>query len=63
MSPSPHGQVVVEDPLQGELTREYALHLPAHYDMANTRPTPLPLTLAATYPSDPALVAQGIRVS
>ena len=41
MSPSPHGQVVVEDPLQGEVTREYALHLPAHYDMANTRPTPL----------------------
>ena len=33
--------MVVEDPLQGEVTREYALHLPAHYDMANTLPTPL----------------------
>ena len=35
--------VSVADPVVGEVTRSYILHLPAHYDTTNTRPTPLML--------------------
>jgi len=33
----------VEDPNLGDVTREYALHLPAHYDTSNTKPVPVML--------------------
>jgi len=35
--------IVVGDPFQGEVTRSYVLHLPAHYDTSNTVATPLVL--------------------
>ena len=33
--------VLVPDPLQGEVSREFILHLPAQYDLSNSRPVPL----------------------
>ena len=33
--------VAVSDPQQGEVRREFYLHLPAHYVLTNTRPVPL----------------------
>ena len=33
----------VEDPNLGDVTREYALHLPAHYDTSNTKTVPVML--------------------
>jgi len=35
--------LIVDDPNLGEVEREYALHLPAHYDPSNTVPVPLVL--------------------
>ena len=35
--------ITLEDPGLGEVVREYALHLPAHYDTSNTVPVPLVL--------------------
>ena len=34
---------MVSDPLMGEVTRSYLLHLPANYDTSNTAPVPLML--------------------
>ena len=36
-------EVSVSDPLMGEVTRSYLLHLPANYDTSNTAPVPLML--------------------
>ena len=36
-------EVSVCDPLMGEVTRSYLLHLPANYDTSNTAPVPLML--------------------
>ena len=36
-------EVGVTDPLMGEVTRSYLLHLPANYDTSNTSPVPLML--------------------
>ena len=33
--------IIVEDPNLGEVTREYLLHLPAHYDTSNNVPVPM----------------------
>ena len=33
--------VTVTDPVLGEVTRSYILHLPAMYSTSNTQPTPL----------------------
>ena len=35
--------ITVEDQHLGEVTREFALHLPAHYDTSNTVPVPMML--------------------
>ena len=35
--------VAVSDPQQGELTRQFSLHLPAPYPLSNTQPVPLVL--------------------
>ena len=35
--------ITVEDPNLGEVVREYALHLPAHFDTSNTIPVPMVL--------------------
>ena len=35
--------ITVEDPNLGEVVREFALHLPAHYDTSNAVPVPLVL--------------------
>ena len=35
--------LTVEDPNLGPVVREYALHLPAHYDTSNSVPVPLVL--------------------
>ena len=34
-------EVSVSDPQQGEVTREFYLHLPAQYQVTNTQPVPL----------------------
>ena len=53
--------VTVTDPVLGEVTRAYVLHLPAMYNTSNTQPTPL--MMVTMFDAHSSIIILSLRIS